>query len=194
MEFDLVEEVRKLRKSRKVKQIRKVLVSAISKLVEEANEKSGYNKALYEELDENKLISDFRMPQVDRIYQPAGKGTTLVVEMPPNCTLAKRLQKEAEYRYMAVFDFTQHELDYAKANPSRIDALQKYLDDYPGLKNSVSIGFNAAGDTIEAPNGVVELDFVVIAPDGKYHLVRFCDEQVGHVCSKLNIAFYQTKK
>lgn len=194
MKHDLLEEVRKLAKSGKVKQVRDVIVNSIGKLVKEANEKSGYNEALHRELEEDKLIPHFRMPQANKVYQPGGKGSTLVVEMNPNCTLAKRLLKEAEYRYFAVWDFDDIELDYGLAGHCRVTALAGFLNRFPGMKGMVKVGEDARGPTLSAPNDVVELDFVVIAPDGKYHLKRFTNENVGHVCAQLNISYYQSKK
>lgn len=194
MKYDLLEEVKKLKRFGKLKQIQHAIAGRIAAIIDDANEKSGYNEALHRELDEDKLIPHFRMPQVNKVYQPGGKGGTLVVEMNPNCTLAKRLLKEAEYRYFAVWDFDDIELDYGLAGHCRVTALAGFLNRFPGMKGMVKVGEDARGPTLSAPNDVVELDFVVIAPDGKYHLKRFTNENVGHVCAQLNISYYQSKK
>ncbi|QVW55903.1 hypothetical protein pEaSNUABM10_00040 [Erwinia phage pEa_SNUABM_10] len=194
MEHNLLDVVKKFARDGQLNRVRKRIVSSISKLVNEANKQSGYNEALHRELDEDKLIPHFRMPQANKIYQPGGKGSTLVVEMNPNCTLAKRLLKEAQYRYFAVWDFEEIELDYGLAGHCRVTALAGFLNRFPGLKGKVSVGEDSRGPTLNAPNDVVELDFVVIAPDGKYHLQRFTNDNVGHVCAQLHISYYQSKK
>ncbi len=194
MEQILLERFKQFCRNERLKRLRENLRASILKMVNDANEKSGYNEAIHRELDEDKLIPHFRMPQANKIYQPGGKGSTLVVEMNPNCTLAKRLLKEAQYRYFAVWDFEEIELDYGLAGHCRVTALAGFLNRFPGLKGKVSVGEDTRGPTLTAPNDVVELDFVVIAPDGKYHLQRFTNDNVGHVCAQLHISYYQSKK
>lgn len=194
MEQILLERFKQFCRNERLKRLRENLRASILKMVNDANEKSGYNEAIHRELDEDKLIPHFRMPQANKIYQPGGKGSTLVVEMNPNCTLAKRLLKEAQYRYFAVWDFEEIELDYGLAGHCRVTALAGFLNRFPGLKGKVSVGEDTRGLTLTAPNDVVELDFVVIAPDGKYHLQRFTNDNVGHVCAQLHISYYQSKK
>ncbi|QOC54487.1 hypothetical protein pSALSNUABM04_027 [Salmonella phage pSal-SNUABM-04] len=194
MEQILLERFKRFCRNERLKRLRENLRASILKMVNDANEKSGYNEAIHRELDEDKLIPHFRMPQANKIYQPGGKGSTLVVEMNPNCTLAKRLLKEAQYRYFAVWDFEEIELDYGLAGHCRVTALAGFLNRFPGLKGKVSVGEDTRGLTLTAPNDVVELDFVVIAPDGKYHLQRFTNDNVGHVCAQLHISYYQSKK
>lgn len=194
MEQILLERFKQFCRNERLKRMRENLRASILKMVNDANEKSGYNEALHRELDDDKLIPHFRMPQANKIYQPGGKGTTLVVEMNPNCTLAKRLLKEAQYRYFAVWDFEEIEMDYGLAGHCRVTALAGFLNRFPGLKGKVSVGEDTRGPTLNAPNDVVELDFVVIAPDGKYHLQRFTNDNVGHVCAQLHISYYQSKK
>ncbi|ANZ49119.1 hypothetical protein FDI85_gp248 [Erwinia phage Machina] len=194
MEQILLERFKQFCRNERLKRMRENLRASILKMVNDTNEKSGYNEALHRELDDDKLIPHFRMPQANKIYQPGGKGSTLVVEMNPNCTLAKRLLKEAQYRYFAVWDFEEIEMDYGLAGHCRVTALAGFLNRFPGLKGKVSVGEDTRGPTLNAPNDVVELDFVVIAPDGKYHLQRFTNDNVGHVCAQLHISYYQSKK
>lgn len=144
---------------------------------------------------EERVIHDFRMPQANRVYQPGGKGTTVVVELHPNTGLAKRLMVEAQYRYLAVLDYTDLEsIDYEQGYPTREEALAVYLRTLPDIKHRVVLSEDQRGPALNAPNRLVEVDFLVITPEGKYHNTRFTDENIGHVCTSLNISFYQTKK
>lgn len=193
--FDPVVEIKRIMDSGKLGPVRRAITKLIGREVEKVHRATGFDPTLYKELADEHLIPDFRMPQANRVYQPGGKGTTVVVELSPTSTLAKRLLEEAQYRYLAVWDYQDHQpFDYEKAHPTRERALQKYLNNYPSIKGMVALGEDKRGPTLHAPNREVELDFVVIAPDGRFHLTRFTDESIGHVCKTLNIAFYQRKK
>lgn len=193
--FDPLAEVKRIMDSGKLAPVRRAITKLIGREVEKALDASGFDPALYEEIADEHLIRDFRMPQANRVYQPGGKGTTVVVELSPSSPLAKRLMAEAAYRYLAVWDYNDHQpFDYEKAYATREDALQRYLNNYPLIKGKVRLGEDKRGPTLHAPNREVEMDFVVIAPDGRFHLTRFTDESIGHICSVLNVAFYQSKK
>ncbi|QVW28534.1 hypothetical protein pEaSNUABM8_00037 [Erwinia phage pEa_SNUABM_8] len=144
---------------------------------------------------EERGIRDFRMPQANRVHQPGGKGTTVVVELSPNSGLAKRLMEEAKYRYLVVLDYTDLEsIDYEQGYPTREEALAVYLRTLPDIKHRVVLSEDCRGPALNAPNRLVEVDFLVITPEGNYQNIRFTDENIGHVCTTLNIAYYQTKK
>lgn len=193
--FDPVEEIKRIMDSGKLAPVRRAITKLIGREVEKAHQASGFDPSLYKVIAEEQLIPDFRMPQADRVYQPGGKGTTVVVELSPSSSLAKRLLAEAEYRYLAVWDYQDYQpFDYEKAHPTRERALREYLNNYPSIKGMVALGEDKRGPTLHAPNREVEMDFVVIAPDGRFHLTRFTDESIGHVCKTLNVAFYQRKK
>ncbi len=146
-------------------------------------------------MKEENRIDDFRMPQANRVIQPGGKGTTVIVELSPNSSLAKRLLKEARYRYLAVHDYTELEsVDYEKGHLTREEALAVYLRTFQDIAHRIVLSEDQRGPALNAPNRLIEMDFLVIAPEGKYHNTRFTDENIGHVCTTLNIAFYQTKK